>query len=384
LLEDEEEDLRVHLRDLGEQQLKDLDRPVRLFQADADGLPTEFPPLRHEATPPVAPAPAPWWRQRRVLVAAGLAVAALVALAAVLATRDSGGGLAGVQPNHVGVVDPETNEIIAEIAVGLRPGPLAAGGGFVWVGNLDDRTLTKVDPRTRTNAGTISLERRTPTGVAVGSGYVWVAHGLRGEVSRVDLAFNELSPPIEVAGTAFGSPNGSVTVDRSSVWVVFGDSTLARLDPDTGRVLESTRAGIQPAGIASGFDSIWVSNSGQATVNRYNPSTFVEGPIGTTAVGTRPTGIIAGAGAIWVTNTAADTVSRIDPQSGAAPPIAVGDGPTAVTVGGDAVWVVNRDSGTLSRIDPATNEVERTIEIGHAPAGIALAAGLLWVTVQAS
>ena len=46
LLEDEEEDLRVVLRDLGEQRLKDLDRPVRLYQAAADGLPDSFPPVR--------------------------------------------------------------------------------------------------------------------------------------------------------------------------------------------------------------------------------------------------------------------------------------------------------------------------------------------------
>ena len=34
------------LRDLGERRLKDLDRPERLFQVVADGLETEFPPLR--------------------------------------------------------------------------------------------------------------------------------------------------------------------------------------------------------------------------------------------------------------------------------------------------------------------------------------------------
>src|SRR5438105_9387176 len=49
LLEDEEEDLHVSFRDLGEQRLKDLDRPVRLYQVAAEGLPAEFPPLRHEA-----------------------------------------------------------------------------------------------------------------------------------------------------------------------------------------------------------------------------------------------------------------------------------------------------------------------------------------------
>ena len=38
---------------------------------------------------------------------------------------------------------------------------------------------------------------------------------------------------------------------------------------------------------------------------------------------------------------------------------------------------------TVSRIDPKTNEVVATIDIGNAPSGIALANGVLWVTVQA-
>src|SRR6187402_325583 len=54
LLEDEEEDLHVFLRDLGEQRLKDLDRPVRLYQVAGAELPTEFPPLRAADEPPVA------------------------------------------------------------------------------------------------------------------------------------------------------------------------------------------------------------------------------------------------------------------------------------------------------------------------------------------
>ncbi len=38
LLEDEEEDLQLSLRDLGEKRLKDLDRPVRLYQVAAPEL----------------------------------------------------------------------------------------------------------------------------------------------------------------------------------------------------------------------------------------------------------------------------------------------------------------------------------------------------------
>ena len=56
-----------------------------------------------------------------------------------------GGGLSVVDPNNVGVIDPKTNEIVAEVPVGIRPGPIAAGEGSVWVGNTGDRTLTRVE-----------------------------------------------------------------------------------------------------------------------------------------------------------------------------------------------------------------------------------------------
>ena len=78
LLEDEEEDLRVALRDLGEQRLKDLDRPVRLYQAASEGLPDSFPPLRGEADLPAAAQAAlrpPAWRRPIVLAAVALVAA---------------------------------------------------------------------------------------------------------------------------------------------------------------------------------------------------------------------------------------------------------------------------------------------------------------------
>jgi class 3 adenylate cyclase/tetratricopeptide (TPR) repeat protein len=46
LLEDEEEGLAITLRDLGERLLKDFEQSVRLYQVDAAGLETDFPPLR--------------------------------------------------------------------------------------------------------------------------------------------------------------------------------------------------------------------------------------------------------------------------------------------------------------------------------------------------
>ena len=385
LLEDEEEDLHVFLRDLGEQRLKDLDRPVRLYQATADGLPVGFPPLRGDAdlaqAAEAAIRPVPVWRRFAVLAAAAVVLIAAVAVGAVLALRDSDDGLAGISADAVGVIDPATNRIVAEVRVGIRPGPVAAGEGSVWVGNLQDRTLTRIDAARRSVAANVSLENRTPTGLAVGAGAVWVAHGMLGQVSRVDSQFDRVTSTLDVASVP--SRTGSIATGVGAVWAVFGDSTLARIESVDARVSASAFAGSSPSGVAVGSGAVWVANGGDATVQQFNPATFEEGPVGTTNVPGLPSGIAYGEGAVWVANTSDDSVSRIDPATGSARTISVGGGPTAVAVGDGAVWVANTAARTISRIDPAANEVVQRIEIGNVPAGLAVNDGLVWVTVQA-
>jgi len=381
LLEDEEEDLHVSLLDLGEQRLKDLDRPVRLYQATSDGLPTTFPPVRADTEPVRTPSGTKNTRSRWLALGAAGAVA-LAALIAILVLRGgSGGGLDVVHPNHVGLIDPGTNQIVAEIPVGIRPGPVAAGDGSVWVGNLQDRNLTKIDPDKRAANATIPLEGRTPTGIAVGPGTVWVAHGLRGQLSQVDPQFGQVTRTTDVADTAFGFPSGNVALGAGSAWAVFGDSTLARVSL-AGDALGKTLAGTQPAGIVFALGSVWVANSGDATVERFSPGTFRQGPLKSFPTGTQPQGIAYADGAIWVANTGDDFVTRIDPASGANKQITVGAGPTALATGANAVWVANTAAGTVSRIDPAKNKVVATIRIGSAPAGLVVAEGYVWVTAQ--
>jgi YVTN family beta-propeller protein len=387
LLEDEEEKLAASLVDLGEHRLKDIDRPVRLYQLAVPGLPSQFPPPRGEAPPSDAiepTLPPQVWRRPRWLAAAGLAVVAVIAVF-FLTTRGSGGGLGHVDPNHLGVIDPATNEIVDQIQVGIRPGPVAVGPDTVWVGNLDDRTLTKIDAKQRASSGTFSLDNRTPTGIAVGAGSVWVAHGAIGKLAQVDPQFGQVAGTIDIAGEALGTTNGAVTVGEGSVWAVYGDSTIARVDPASMTVVGRTFAGAAPAGVVVQSGYVWVVNTDGATVQRYQPSTFEEGPLGSpTSVGQRPTAIAAGEGAVWVVNTGSDTVTRIDPGT---PPtteaIRVGDGPAAIAVGAGAVWVANAADGTVSRIDPRSYEVVKVIETGNAPWGIAVGDGFVWVSVQA-
>jgi YVTN family beta-propeller protein len=382
LLEDEEEELAAGLVDLGVHELKDIDRPVRLYQASVPGLPSQFPAPRGEVERE-EPEP-PWWRRRQYLAVAALVLGVAIAGAVFLTTRGSGGGLGHVDPNHVGVIDPANNEIVDQVQVDIRPKAIAVGHGAVWVGNLDNRTLTKIDTEQRTSLGTFPLDNQTPTGIAVGGGSVWVAHGALGKLSQVDEQFGQVAETIDVAGEALGTANGAVTFGEGSVWAVYGDSTLGRVDPTTVNILGRTFAGTAPAGVTTFGGYVWVVSTDGA--QRFQPSTFESGPLGSpTTVGQRPTAIAAGEGAVWVANTGSDTVTRIDPGS---PPttetIGVGDGPVAIAVGAGAVWVANAGDGTIQRIDPdPPYKIVETIKTGNAPSGIAFGDGFVWVTVQA-
>ena len=361
LVEDEEEDLHIHLQDLGEQRLKDLDRPVRLYQAAADGLPTEFLPLRPDAElAPVAPV-VPFWRRRATIAAAAVGAALVVAAIAALLLRGGETSVA-VRANSVAVVDPANGRVVDDIQVGTRPGPITFGAGSIWVGILDDRAVTRIDARSRGRFFAISRSTdRTPTGLAFGFGAVWVAHGLRGMVSRIDPQFNDVSEPIQVVDAGLGGfSNGAVATGEDSVWAVFGDSTLARIDPDTGQVAEKTRAGALSGrhrrrqrvrlGLQLG------PGQGVALQPRRVPGARSTTPAWASGrPGSRPEK------AIWVANSAGDSVSRIDPNDNSVETVPVGESPTTIAVTPDAVWVVNKDDGTLSRIDPATNKVERTV-----------------------
>jgi DNA-binding SARP family transcriptional activator/DNA-binding beta-propeller fold protein YncE len=322
-------------------------------------------------------------RLRRVGVVAALILAASAVLGAFLATRDSPGGLTSVGPNYVGMIDPKTNDILAAIPVGIRPGPVAAGARALWVGNVSDRSLTKVDPRRRSVVASFSLDGRTPTGLAVGAGAVWVAHGRRGELSRVEPQFGQRTRTIRLAVRPHGSPTGSVAVGAGFVWAAFGDSTLARIEPKTVRPSGSTLTGGSPTAVVVNGGAVWVASSGDATIQRFNPTTFEEGPIRSISVGRRPTAMAYGEGALWVANENDDSVTRVEPSTNSTTTIRVGDEPVAIAVGTGAVWVANSGDGTVTRIDPRTNEVVGRLEIGNAPAGIIAADGFIWVTVQA-
>jgi len=320
----------------------------------------------------------------------GRLVAALAASALAVGTYLAADFLRGepapltVPPNSVAVIDTASNRVERVIPVGIRPGDLAYGDGAVWVANLDDHSLSRIDPETKTVVRNVQLPA-TPDGVSVGAGAVWVVNGRLGTLYRIDPAFDRVSDGLRLGERAVTFTEAGVAVSQGTVWAAFGDSTLARVETSPLREAGLAVAGEGPADVVVAFGSVWVSSSGDSTVQRFSPLTFQEGDVGELTVGRRPTGMAAGEDSLWVACTEDDYVARLEVSSGfeSARTISVGDGPRAIATGEDSVWVANATDGTVSRIDPATNQVVATIAVGNAPSGIAVVDGAVWVAVQA-
>jgi YVTN family beta-propeller protein len=302
-------------------------------------------------------------------------LAGAAALAAVLLfTRGSGEVTA--PPNSVAIVDLRKNTVVGFVPVGIRPSAIAFGEGSIWAANSEDKTLSRINPKTHKEVGRFPLQA-TPTGVVVQAGAVWLANGIRGSVSRFETDVNAVTETIPV-GTQSGA--GSVAAGEGSVWAVFGNSVVGAIDPRTNDRGETTFAGVSPSGVTVGAGSVWLADGGGNSVLRLNPRTV--GIVKTIGVGRGPRGIAFGANAVWVAAEGDDIVTRIDADSYSTRTIPVRDGPTAVAFGADAIWVANATDGTIQRIDPSSYEVVATIRVGNRPAAITVGAGAVWVAVQ--
>jgi YVTN family beta-propeller protein len=346
----------------------------------------------------VEAAPAPRSTRLQWIFGAVALVLAIAAALGLLLTRDSGGGLDAVAPNSVGVIDPASNELVAEVPVGIDPEAMAVGSGSVWVANVEDETLSRIDPGdTSARDRTISVDGY-PSDVAVDDGTVWVGLGGLAELVRVNAEQNQAGSPVSAlgeSGSCGGGPAASLAIGAGAVWFLC-QQELGRFDLRTGKGravgyeagLSSSPSSVIPefADIAFGLGSLWIVDRNTDSVIELDPVTIEkQRPI---TVGKRPTAIAVSGDSLWVANEGDDTVMRVQiPGPGQTPTLTdidVPDGPVDVAVGEGGVWVASALDRSVSRIDPGTNEVEKTIAVGNEPRRVAAGEGRVWVSVRAS
>ena len=360
----------VRFTERGQAELKGLDKPVHVVAVrseERDEALAIAPFVRSIARQP---------RTRWKAVAVVVAFAVVAALVAIPLVARRAGGSSEIEPNSVGVLDPESGEVTGTVGLEESPGSVASSADAVWVTNPDVGTVTRIDPDEQEVRDSIPVGEN-PTGIAVGSDAVWVVNSGGPSVSRISPETNT------VVGEAIEVGNGpaGIAAGEGAVWVTNRfDGTISRIDPDTNEVVKDIPVGPDPRGIAVGFGDVWVALGGSNQVVRVDPDTnSVTRPIG---VGNAPVSVAVSADAAWVVNTLDDTVSRINPDTDSVvDTIPVGDGPSGIAVVQGTVWVANEWGGTLSQIEPGQTSA-RPIVIGSVPQGLAGVNGEVWVSVR--
>jgi YVTN family beta-propeller protein len=390
-----EDDLpeRVRLRELGEFQLKDMERPERLVQLTADGLPADFPQPRQEAAPaPLEQLSRPHRRPGRfsprlLWLLAPIAALAVVAVVASLRTGES--ERVAVPANSIAVIDPKSTEIMARVGVGRTPGPVAVGAGGIWVGNVDDGTISEIDPSTRQVVKTLSAGA-SPTFLATGFGFVWAESADDQVLRKIDPASGQVNAAIQLTRHPAAGEAG-LAAGAGGIWTGQIDAKrpgyLVRVDPKTNVV---HRTGVRVSlpkdapevkhDLSVGEGAVWLTSRFVQEVERIDPVRQRTG--GVQSLPSPISKVVAGERAVWVA-LENGAVYKLDPETLEIADVArVSASPIiAIAVGAGAVWTANGGDSTVSRIEPESGKF-RTIDVGGNPSGIAVGAGAVWVSVD--
>jgi class 3 adenylate cyclase/streptogramin lyase len=407
LLEDEGDLPGVRLRDLGEHRLKDIERPVRIFQLDIDGLGSSFPVLK---TAPRVPTRR---RRRIVLGAAALLVLGGIALALASASHDE--PPPEVVPNSLVRIDPDTLDATDVFPIGGGADRLISSGGYLWVmhhvlrdtdsaeiRNAGDHTISRVDPRT--GEVVVVGGGLAPCGLTADpSGDVWVANCFSSRASRSANVVRIDAASLEFEAT-WPVPNGNgfirgLAYGGGSLWLgpsltgaeVERVSHVTQLDPQTGD-RHSFAFAQWPAELAwsEGYGDLWVTHFFDDSLSRLHAAT---GKVKTVdGVARNPGSTVVSRDTVWTGDWSAMQVARIPAVGSSKPrhvalPIENRRNPRwsvvwQVDAGAGAVWAATPRYGALWRIEPETNAVTE-IPIPYLPSGVAADDDAIWVTVRA-
>jgi YVTN family beta-propeller protein len=325
-------------------------------------------------------------RMRLGLIAAVAVVAIVAATALAFSFVGHSHRLTAIRPNAVGVVDPRSGALVAEVPVGAQfgvsgfehGGSATVGFGSVWVAGSESRTISRIDMRTH---------MMEPLGVpsealdvTAGMGAIWVTHRFAG-ISKLDPR-DETVPETFTLRASDGTTYSleRIAVGAGAVWIVAakGDQIhLLKLDAASHQVKSDRALGIRSANdLVVGDDAVWITSTLANRVFRVGRDGRL---IGAPVVIAGPTSIAVGAGAVWVTSEVDNSVWRIDPETNLiTDQIRVGRRPVDVAVGAGGVWVANALDGTLSRIDVRSREVVATIPVARTLGAVVVGRGHVW------
>ena len=161
-------------------------------------------------------------------------------------------------------IDPDSNNIVADVSLGAKPLALAFGQSALWVAT-DNNELLKISPYTIVTTEVIKVGK-SPRSIALGDGAVWTLNAGDGTVSRVDSKTNKVLSTIKLGAPIAG---GQIATGEGSVWVTAPGMPLARIDPRTNHVVQQfTGEGGGTILVAQG--AVWITATPK-TIWRLDP-----------------------------------------------------------------------------------------------------------------
>jgi len=306
------------------------------------------------ATPPSRPKLPTWalWAG----VGGGTLIAIVIALAVIgLATADKD--------------KPKAGQISGPpIKVGKDPRDVAFTSGNIWVANLKDGTVTRVD--TKTDKTRSIKAGGAPAAVAAGAGSIWTWI-YNDSVNRVDIKTNKVSPYFDT-----GPVIDAIAFGVGSLWVAHGKANqVTRVDPKTNKTTATIPVPGDPSSLGIGEGYVWVAT--EKGVVQIDPSG--NSILTTIKVGGSPGGLQVTGGTVYVA-TGNNKISRVDAQSGAvAAPIPVGTSAAYYTVGAGSLWVSYPVDNVVRRVDLSTRKKVGDVKMSFNPQGLAYGQGRVWV-----
>jgi serine/threonine-protein kinase len=278
-----------------------------------------------------------------------------------------------IKVNTVFRMDPATGAVVASYPVGSNPQELAVSGGFVWVVNQDDVTISQIDMK----GGSVATHGGIPGPCGLSpapDGGVWVDDCVENEIQLIDPNTFDVTRRLHVPGPA------AVVNTDGSVWAVSwrgssDPSFLYRYAP-SGRLQKKIKLGLQSySATVAGDGSIWGNDWGDGTIWHVDPRTnsveFIPGWTG-------PDEVVASGESVWVGDNQENSVTQYD--MGRSRIVGLVRGRTGAIVAlPNALWIQNSGPDTLVRVDPDTDQVLHEYQLGYS-SDMGYGDGSLWIS----
>jgi serine/threonine-protein kinase len=315
--------------------------------------------------------------RRRVQLGAALVAAAAVAAGLLLVVPHSGSAAPSVAQQSVGFVSPK-GAVEGQIPVSSA-GALSLDKHTLWFGNFSDKTVERIDTRSRRLIHPFVSIQDGIQAMVAGLGAVWVVDGSRPLLLRIDpryLTIGRIPLPAKTSAIDFTAPSG-LAIGAGSIWVAEANKVF-RIDPKTLRVVQTIGV-IAADQLVFGDGKLWVVSDNTSTISEIDPG--INQVLKTIKLSDWINSIAIAGGFVWATVIPDDQLWKIDENGTIDRTFAIGHEPGPVASFDGAVWVGS--VGKLSRVDPNSDRVT-TFPVVDRPATLEPGAGILYVNTDQS